>query len=383
MNKLSKLRENNLKDLFKGVIALKNKIMYVLSLIILNLYILSSCSYYQASDVEIDLFKPKIAYELSEKYLGMIRNDNIEGAKSLCTENLLSKNNEITTGTSKIISYEPEALIEATSKSAFITFNVIRNSSSEPKCDLDNFAIKVIKDGEDYKIDEIKAMNKMQVFVKNDSLRIIGEDGGKSDLIVSLNNMPKDVYLRRNKLMLYKEKVEAEAFGPVALGYKGKKIAISTTGGNKSFLSIAFIEESKATQGESTEAKGEEGKTETNLEDILDKPIAKKVVPLDLLDNVKIDNLVFTKEEGFLIVEYVNSNSIKRIKVYNSEDGELVDINFDKEFPEDTYNISLVNFDKDEFKILVSGKLGSKNIKADILGEYTVFIEGKEIKKSI
>lgn len=360
----------------------KNKIMYILSLIILNLYIFSGCSYYQASDVEIDLFKPKKAYELSDKYLGLIRNDNLEEANSLCTENLLKNNNEITTGTSRIISFEPEALIEASSKSVFITFNVIRNSSSEPKCDLDNFAIKVIKDGEEYKIDEIKAMNKMQVFVKNNSLRIIGEDGGKSDLIVSLNNMPKDIYLRRNELMLYKEKVDAEAFGPIALGYKGKKVAISTIGGNRTFLSIAYIEESKATQGESTEAKGEKGKTETNLEGILDKSIAKKVVPLDLLNNVKIDNLVFTKEEGFLIVEYLNSKSVRRMKVYNGENGELVDIDFDKEFPVDTYNISLINFDKEDFKISVSGKLGAKDINAEKLGEYDISIKGKEIKKS-
>lgn len=362
----------------------KNKIMYILSLIILNLYIFSGCSYYQASDVEVDLFKPKRAYELSDKYLGLIRNDNIEEANSLCTENLLKNNNEITTGTSKIISFEPEALIEASSKSVFITFNVIRNSSSEPKCDLDNFAIKVIKDGEEYKIDEIKAMNKMQVFVKNNSLRIIGEDGGKSDLIVSLNNMPKDVYLRRNKLMLHKEKVEAETFGPIALGYKGKKVAISTIGGDKTFLSIAYIEESKATQGEANESNtNKEGSTEINLEDALDKPIVKKVIPLDLLSNIKIDNLVFTKEEGFLIVEYLNSNSVRRIKVYNGENGELVDIDFDKEFPVDTYNISLINFDKEDFKISVDGKLGAEDINAEKLGEYDVSIEGKEIKKSI
>lgn len=352
-------------------------------LVIMSFYLLSACTKKENNEkANIDLFNPKEAVKVAENYLNYVKDNNIEEANKLCTEQLISKNKEISTGTSRIIAYAPDNMIES-SGSAYVIYNVIRNSASEPKCDLDNYAIKVLKIDDQYKIDEVKSMNKKQVFVRNKSLRMIGEDGGKSDLILTLNNLPKDVYLSENKIMLYKEKAPSEAFGPVSLGYKGQKVAISTIGNNKTFLSIAYIEESKATQGEANESNpNKEGSTEVNLEDALDKPIAKKVIPLDLLINIKIDNLVFTKEEGFLIVEYLNSNSVRRIKVYNGENGELVDIEFDKEFPVDTYNISLIKFDKEDFKISVGGKLGAKDINAEKLGEYDVSIEGKEIKKS-
>ena len=160
-----------------------------------------------------------------------------------------------------------------------------------------------MKIDDEYKIDEVKSMNKKQVFVRNKSLRMIGEDGGKSDLILTLSNLPKDVYVSENKIMLYKEKAPSEAFGPVSLGYKGQKVAISTIGNNKAFLSIAYIEESKAAQGQgggesATAGANQNSNIGSDLEELVDKPIAKKVIPLDILDNVKIENLVFSKEEG-------------------------------------------------------------------------------------
>lgn len=365
---------------------LKKKILSLTSLLLFILMLFSACTKSMDKSEDIEIFNPKKSYEVADKYLELIKNNNIEEANKLCTENLISNNKEISTGTSRIIAYAPDNLIES-SKSAFITFNVIRNSSSEPKCDLDNYAIKVIKEGDEYKIDEVKATNLKQVFVRNKSLRMINEDGGKSDLIISLNNIPKDVYLKENELMLYKEKVPAENFGPVSLGYNGKKIAISTTSDNRAFISIAFIEESKETQGPATQGENEGntqqqgGNVETGLEELTDKPIAKKVIPLDMLNEVKLDNLVFTQEERYLIVEYMNSSDVKRMKVYNSSTGDLVPLNFDEMFSDDKYSIELLEFEKDEFKINISAKDGIKDLDNEILGEYNIDIEKEEIKK--
>ena len=365
---------------------MRRKFLSLTSLLLFLLMMFSGCSKVQYKAEDIDIFNLKEAFELAEEYLTLIKDNNIEEANNLCTENLISNNKTISTGTSDIIAFAPDNLIES-SKSAFITFNVIRNSSSEPKCDLDNYAIKVIKDGENYKIDEIKAINLKQVFVKNKALRIIGEEGGKSDLVVSLNNMPRDSYLKENELMLYKEKVPAERFGPVSLGYKGNKLAISTISGNRAFISIAYIQESKEAQGaisQSDQGGGgnqQSSNEESSLEGLLDKPIAKKVIPLDMFNEVKIDNLVFTHEERFLIAEYINSSSVKRMKVYNSASGDLIALDFDEMFPEDKYNIELIDFKKDEFNINISSKNGNNDIDSEIIGEYKVDVEGKEIKK--
>ena len=352
---------------------MRKRILSLSSLLLFLLMMFSGCSKTEDKAEKVDIFSLKKAYDMEE-------------ANKLCTKKLLSNNKKISTGTSEIIAYAPDNVIES-SKSAFITFNVVRNSSSEPKCDLDNYAIKVIKEEDAYRIDEIKATNLKQVFVKNNALRIIGEDGGKSDLIISLNNIPKDAYLKENELMLYKEKVPSDNFGPVSLGYKGNKIAISTISENRAFISIAYIQESKEAQG--TSSQGDEGGNSnqqgnnkmSNLEDLLDKPIAKKVIPIDMYNGVKIDNLVFTHEERYLITEYFNTNLVKRIKVYNSASGDLIQLNLDKMFQEDKYNIELIDFKKDEFSINVTGKDNVNDVNQEIIGEYKVDIEEKEIKK--
>lgn len=365
---------------------MRKRILSLTSLLLFLLMMFSACSKTKSNSEEIDIFGLKKAFDLADEFLGLIKNSDIEEANKLCTEKLLSSNKNISTGTSEIIAYAPDNVIES-AKSAFITFNVIRNSSAEPKCDLDNYAIKVIKEDGNYKIDEIKATNLKQVFVKNNALRIIGEDGGQSDLIISLNNIPKDAYLKENELMLYKEKVPVDNFGPVSLGYKGNKIAISTISGGRAFIAIAYIQESKEAQGESSHG-GEGGNgnqestsTTSNLEDLLDKPIAKKVIPVDMYNGVKIDNLVFTHEERYLITEYMNTNLVKRIKVYNSASGDLIQLNFDEMFNEDKYNIELMDFKKDEFNINVTSKENAKDVNQEVIGEYKVDIEEKEIKK--
>lgn len=365
---------------------MRKRILSLSFLLLFLLMMFSACSKTQAKSEEIDIFSLKKAFDLADEFLGLIKNSDIEEANKLCTEKLLTSNKNISTGTSEVIAYAPDNVIES-AKSAFITFNVIRNSSAEPKCDLDNYAIKVIKEDGNYKIDEIKAINLKQVFVKNKSLRIIGEDGGQSDLIISLNNIPKDAYLKENELMLYKEKVPVDNFGPVSLGYKGNKIAISTISENRAFISIAYIEESKEAQGMSSQGdqggnSNQEGRNETSdLEELLNKPIAKKVIPVDMYNGVKIDNLVFTHEERYLITEYTNTNLVKRIKVYNSASGDLIQLNLDEMFDEDKYNIELMDFKKDEFNINVTSKENVKDVNQEVIGEYKVDIEEKEIKK--
>ncbi|GAA0086075.1 head-tail adaptor protein [Clostridium sp. CTA-7] len=368
---------------------MRRKLTICFLLIIMSFYLLSACTKKENNrEAKIDLFSPKTAVDVAETYLNFVKENNMDMANSLCTDSLLSRNKEITTGTSRIVSYEPDNLIESTG-SAYATFNVVRNSPTEAKCDLDNYAIKVVKVGNEYKIDEIKSMNKKQVFVRNNSLRIIGEEGGKSDLILNLNNLPKDVYIKENRIMLYKEKAPVEAFGPISVGYKGQKVALSTIGNNKTFLSIAYIEESKATQA-AQPSQADQGSSKAggadaskSIEEVLDKPIVKKVVPLDILDNAIVKNLVFSKEEGYLIVEYLNSNKLNRINIYNSAQGDLVKIKFNEMFPEDKYNVELKSFDKNTITVKVSGKEGRNDINSDVTGEYKVNMEAEEVKKNI
>lgn len=359
---------------------MKNKRLIVLLFLIIILSLTVACSKNKTEVQNLDLFNPKIASNLAEEYLELVKNNNIEEANKLCTEKLLAKNKEISLGDSKIIAFAPDSVIES-SRAAYVTFNVVRNSESEPKCDLDNYAIRVIKDNASYKIDEVKAMNKKQIFVRNNSLRMIGESGGDSNLIITLKNMPKDIYLKENNLMLYKDNIVSDSFGIVSLGYEGQRIAISTMGNDKTLLTIAYIEESKPAQA--SNVSGETTEIEGSLEDVLDKPIAKKVITLDMLEKISLRNLVFTREEGYLIVEYTNDKSNSRINIYDTSNGDLIPLKFDSIFPVEKYSLTLKSFDKDECIIDVKGKSGESNVREELFGEYKINIKDATVKKSI
>ncbi|MBX7280434.1 hypothetical protein [Clostridium chauvoei] len=331
-------------------------------------------------DVEADIFNTTKASDIAKEYLDFISIGDLNGANKLCKQELLEANKNIGVGTSRIISYAQENLIES-GMSAYVVFNVVRSSDSEPKCDLDNFSIKIEKSGEDYKISEVKAINKGQVFVKNNTLRMIGEDGGKSDLIVKLSDMPRDIYPRDNKVMLYKEPSPNQAFDIVALSYTGKKVAISTTGDNSQFVSIGYIENSKQTASGSGSTTSNNSQLEQSLEGILEKPIAKKVVPVDVLKDCSINDFIFSQEEEELIIEYTSNLSVNRIKVYKSDDGTPVDFGIDDKFPEDKYNIKVVGLDKNKIFIKVEAANKSENIDKEILGKYEVDTEKSNINK--
>ncbi|AYE34397.1 hypothetical protein [Clostridium septicum] len=330
------------------------------------------------SNKDINIFNSKEALNVAKKYLDFVVVGDLIGANSLCKDDLLEANKNISTGTSKVISYAQENFIES-GNSAYGIFNVIRSSDSEPKCDLDSFSIKVNQIGKEYKISEIKAVNKGQVYVKNNNLRMIGEDGGKSDLVVKLTDMPKDIYPRENKIMLYKEPSPNKAFGIVALSYKGEKIAISTLGEDSVFISVAYIENSKQTVGSSGSSTSNNAEAEQSLEGLLEKPIAKKVVPLDILRNISVNNFIFTQEEEELIIEFTNESSVNRIKLYKTDDGTPIDLGLDDIFDNAKYNIKVIALDKN--KVFIKVDKANNNEDDSLLGEYKIDMEKLKITK--
>ena len=128
-----------------------------------------------------------------------------------------------------------------------IIFNVIRTSSTEPKSDLESLTIKVEKIEDQYLINGVKSQSKKELFVDGKHLRILEEEGSNSNLVMSLNSVPKDTYVSENDIMLYKAKVPNEAFGKVGLSFTGKKVAISTKGQEQVYICVANIEDSITT----------------------------------------------------------------------------------------------------------------------------------------
>lgn len=181
--------------------------------------------------------------------------------------------------------------------------------------------------------------------------------------------------------MLYKGKVPTDSFGKVELGFKGKKVAISTKNADTTFISIGIIDNSLmdvASVEVPSSGSGSSNSETQQLEDILEKPVINKLISVDLLNNITIEKFIFSKDDSMLAVNYINDNNIRRVNIYSSDDGGPVETDFKKTFDEDKYNIEGKSFDEDKFKFKV---YLNDNLKDDKVGEYELSLKTLELKK--
>lgn len=359
---------------------MKNIKTISLFILILSLLNFTACEKSENANTAIDLFDSEKALNVSKEYLFNIKNGNIEGANKLCSEELLSQNVNISEGISDITSFDKEKAIEGRNFGYYI-YNVIRSSNIEPKSDLENFIIKVERNQDSYLINEVKAQSKKELFVIDKYLRILEDEGGNSNIVLSLDSLPKDTYSSENKIMLYKSKVPNNNFGKVCLSFTGKKVAISTVGDEMVYVCVANIEDSLTTfADESNSATGNSSSDMSQLEELLEKPIAKKIISLDLLKNCNINNFIFSKKEDSLAVIYTNGAGVKRINLYNANEGDMISRELDEEFNADEYNIAEVGFNSQEFIFNVT-RVNTENGERDKEGKYSFNVESHEINK--
>ena len=182
--------------------------------------------------------------------------------------------------------------------------------------------------------------------------------------------------------MLYKAKVPNEAFGKVGLSFTGKKVAISTKGQEQVYICVANIEDSITTfVGDNSAASDGNGEnTMSQLEELFEKPIAKKIVSLDLLKDCQINNFIFSKKEDSLAVAYSKGNGVRRVNIYNANEGDIISKAINEEFNEAEYNIDELGFNAEEFIFNVS-KVNSIGNADEKEGQYSFDIKSYEIKK--
>lgn len=349
-------------------------------ILILTISLLIGCTKInENTEANIDLFDVFKGKELATNYLINIRNGDIAKANDICESELIKENVSISEGVSDITGFQLDKTI-VSSEFGYYIFNVIRDSNIEPKSDLESYTIKVNRNGDNYRISEIKAKSQRELYIKNNSLRIIGEKGGKSSLVISLNNIPKDTYLRENKIMLYKEKVPNNNFGKVVLGFTGQKIAISTIDDKNAFICIAYIDNTLMQNGtdDISSSTASQGNQISELQEALEKPITSKVVPVDLLNNVQIENFIFSKEDNDIAVNYKNQSGIERLNIYKADDGSKIDAKLEDIFNVNIYNVKAEYFDGHKLIINVYKSDGTID---NTTGEYSFNMKNEEMIK--
>ena len=353
-------------------------ILSTILILIINLFV--GCSNInEKKEEKLDLFDVFKGKDLAINYLINIRNGDISSAVNNCESEILESNINLSEGVSNITGFQLNRAI-ANSQFAYYIFNVIRDSNIEPKSDLEEYIIKVNRNDDNYIISDIKSKSQRELYIKNNAIRIIGEKGGKSSLVISLNNIPKDTYLRENKIMLYKEKVPNNSFGKVVLGFTGKKIAISAIDDKNSYICIAYIDDTLMKSGSDIVDLNNNSSSALSegLQEALEKPVTSKVVSVDLLNNCKIDDFIFSKEDDNLVVNYKNEKGLNRLNIYKAEDGEAINTKFKDIFNEYIYNIKADYFVDN--KVIFDVFKSDQSID-EMTGKYSLDLTNEEMIK--
>ena len=353
-------------------------ILSTILILIINLFV--GCSNInEKKEEKLDLFDVFKGKDLAINYLINIRNGDISSAVNNCESEILESNINLSEGVSNITGFQLNRAI-ANSQFAYYIFNVIRDSNIEPKSDLEEYIIKVNRNDDNYIISDIKSKSQRELYIKNNAIRIIGEKGGKSSLVISLNNIPKDTYLRENKIMLYKEKVPNNSFGKVVLGFTGKKIAISAIDDKNSYICIAYIDDTLMKSGTDIVDLNNNSSSALSegLQEALEKPVTSKVVSVDLLNNCKIDDFIFSKEDDNLAVNYKNEKGLNRLNIYKAEDGEAINTKFKDIFNEYIYNIKADYFVDN--KVIFDVFKSDQSID-EMTGKYSLDLTNEEMIK--
>ena len=180
--------------------------------------------------------------------------------------------------------------------------------------------------------------------------------------------------------MLYKEKVPNNSFGKVVLGFTGKKIAISAIDDKNSYICIAYIDDTLMKSGSDTVDLNNNSSSALSegLQEALEKPVTSKVVSVDLLNNCKIDDFIFSKEDDNLAVNYKNEKGLNRLNIYKAEDGEAINTKFKDIFNEYIYNIKADYFVDN--KVIFDVFKSDQSID-EMTGKYSLDLNNEEMIK--
>ena len=240
--------------------------------------------------------------------------------------------------------------LEKVSESAnnvVLKYHVVRNKKNNMNIDLDEINLKVTKDEDEYKVSEASAKNYMQVYVDGESIRIRNEDTAISDLLIRNKDFPVEVYLQNKKIALQKETINIEKFEALAIDSKGNNVGIIAKTNGKYLVTLAQVEDSSQAIGTDDEQGGDTSNDNSgsslideSLEEIMEKPIAQKLIAYDLISVSKIEDILFSDDGGYLIVQTTNGKS-STIEIYKNPDGEKLEMNLKEIFPPEDYSVTV------------------------------------------
>jgi hypothetical protein len=367
-----------LKSSLEGVWILKKNLSFLL--IIFCILSFAGCTKDEEEEkVTINAFEIKTAANVTYNYMNFLMKEDYENGKKLYTKELLGKVSNMPSSDMKIRGFKITESNEV-GRSGVFKVRITRSSIVSTLSGLDEYTIKVVKDGPEYKISEVTNMPQKEAFAEGMTIRFRDKKNVKTNLIIDGAGLPKYVYSRDDGAKLYKIIVPMKEFSSMNFSYEGEKLAVSTYNKN-SFIGIVNIDESLAVQGDagsSSDKSSQGGGSEVIAKE---KPIGKELIQVDLLLDCKVEFMTFSLDEKFLLVQYIRENVGKYIRVYSVDNGDIIPVNFEKDYPMDVVQIVFSSFGEDAMTYEVIPKPNVNSSQMDIIGRWRLNLKDFTVDK--
>lgn len=331
-------------------------------------------------------FDIKVASNVIDVYMKYLMTEDTENLKKLYSSELAKSSKSMGVNELKVTGYNVEESNEV-GRTGVFKLKVSRSNPTVPVAVLDECTIKVIKEEVEYKISEISSVIEKEAFLEDGSLRLRTKNNIKTNLIIDSNGIPEYTFSKDDKANMYKLMVPKTNYGVMDFSYDGNELAISTIE-KDSFAGIVIIDETLAVQGNDPSGKGGDAGGNQNGQnnqgqksEAKEKPVGKEIVTLDLLKDAKIDLMVFTQDQRYTLLQYTRVNNEKCIRVYNSDNGDMIKAKFEDKYPLDKVDVIFSSFDKDAVNYEVLQKPNTEKAPADIIGKWQLDLKEFKEKK--
>ena len=354
----------------------------IISCLLLAFFVLSFISCGKKEEDEkpkVNAFEIKAAANVVENYMNFLMKEDYENSKKMYTKELFQKITNMPVSDMKIKGYKVTESNEIGRTGVFKVRTTRTSMVSSQSC-LDEYSIKVVKDAAEYKISEVNSVAQKEAFVEGMGIRFRDKKNIKTNLIIDGAGLPKYVYSQDDGAKLYKIIVPIKDFSSINFNYEGDKLAVSTYNKN-SFIGIVSIDESLAVQGDAGKSTSQSSQGGGSGEGAKESPIGKELITIDLLQNCRVEFMAFSLDEKFLLVQYNKENLGKYIRVYKVEGGDMIPVDFEKDYPVESVQIVFSSFGEGTLTYEVIPKSNVTSSETDIIGKWKLDLNDFTVDK--
>lgn len=231
-----------------------------------------------------------------------------------------------------------------------IKVKVSKINNNIPYDSLETETFKVIKEKDMYKIKSIDTENEKEIFVGENTktqIRIRSKNNIKTNLLTNFDGMPKYYYVQEDKARNNKIPISIGEYGMIGISFDGSSGFVTTKGKNP-YIEVINFDESMMTQGggQGSSSGGDAGGIGQESEMKPETPIGKELVPLEVIPDAIIKNAIYSQDNRNLVVQLTKNNLGSTLKIYKCKDGEQISFDFEKNYPMEKVDVSIVNFVK-------------------------------------